>query len=615
MRRGLICLLLLIMATASNGFADVVIGDWEGVSDGWTDWNGGSDVALSTLPSKYDYSTSWSSLNATSLKVTQAGWNQNLTIRSYQSTNPNFVSEFLSHSRFSIDMHFEGSEWANSTWAQIYELAVNGTGVDWASYAMGAANESDTQNPTAPGQWGAPSSGTVSNYTTTVSWDYNAVKATMVTAGLTSSSGYVNFIFATNCSSSGYGSFYFDNARFENPIALSPSPADAVTGVGLTPTLSWTASSGTTSHDVYFGTDSSPAFVQNQAGTTYSPGTLENNTTYYWRIDEHNTGGTVTGTVWSFNTGNIFPLTIKKCTVTAGKTQASDANLGQDATDVNHIKDSFTASGTAVFPTSREDINHIDVNIISEDGNVIYNETIDFNDHNDVVLKHGKYSYSHKITKTDPNGAITSLKMDFTKDPNTFAIKATNINLTGLACPVQLELIIGDNIFLGEANEAIVNGKKLIPTRLMRMYQDTLLVTKAKAKHSTKPLSDSLSVTGEIAIEDINNTDMNKPNLAVRDVNFIWGDQTFAVHDGNFVAAKTGHKYTCKKIASDVNVGLVAATFDLDKCTFTMSVKGANNLETLPDYPDVNFSINYGIGDANDFNETADVNLVTRRSY
>jgi hypothetical protein len=35
----------------------------------------------------------------------------------------------------------------------------------------------------------------------------------------------------------------------------------------------------------------------------------------------------------------------------------------------------------------------------------------------------------------------------------------------------------------------------------------------------------------------------------------------------------------------------------------------------LPDYPDVNFGMNYGIGDANDFNETADVNLVTRRSY
>ena len=60
---------------------------------------------------------------------------------------------------------------------------------------------------------------------------------------------------------------------------------------------------------------------------------------------------------------------------------------------------------------------------------------------------------------------------------------------------------------------------------------------------------------------------------------------------------------------------MITAKFDLDKCTFTLTIKEVNNLYALPDYPDVNFCINYGIGDANDFNETADVNLVTHRSY
>ena len=167
----------------------------------------------------------------------------------------------------------------------------------------------------------------------------------------------------------------------------------------------------------------------------------------------------------------------------------------------------------------------------------------------------------------------------------------------------------------GDANEAIVNAKKLVPTRLMRMYQDTLIVTKAKARHSTSPLSDSLSIKGEIAVEDINNIDMNEPNLAAMDVNFVWGDHVFSVLSYDFVAAGTGHKYTCKNVQSDANDGVVTAKFDLDKCKFTLSVKEANNLYALSDYPDVNFSMNYGIGDANDFNETADVNLVTKRSY
>jgi hypothetical protein len=82
-------------------------------------------------------------------------------------------------------------------------------------------------------------------------------------------------------------------------LATNPSPSS------ITPTLTWTAGSGTTSHNVYFGTDSTPdatEYIGNQAGTTYVPGTLTNNTIYYWRIDEVGPGGTTTGTVWRFTT-------------------------------------------------------------------------------------------------------------------------------------------------------------------------------------------------------------------------------------------------------------------------------------------------------------------------
>jgi len=84
--------------------------------------------------------------------------------------------------------------------------------------------------------------------------------------------------------------------------ASNPSPADGATNQSVDVDISWTAGSDATSHDVYFGTSSSPPFVQNQAGTTYDPGTLANSTTYYWRIDEKNAVGTTTGTVWSFTT-------------------------------------------------------------------------------------------------------------------------------------------------------------------------------------------------------------------------------------------------------------------------------------------------------------------------
>ncbi|OHB44042.1 MAG: hypothetical protein A2Y13_02255 [Planctomycetes bacterium GWC2_45_44] len=101
--------------------------------------------------------------------------------------------------------------------------------------------------------------------------------------------------------------------------ASSPSPANGATGVSLTPTLSWTAGNGASSHNVYFGTDSTPdetEYIGNQAGTTYAPGTLSSLTTYYWRIDEVGPGGTTTGTVWSFTT--LMPTFVAAGAVTSG---------------------------------------------------------------------------------------------------------------------------------------------------------------------------------------------------------------------------------------------------------------------------------------------------------
>jgi hypothetical protein len=84
--------------------------------------------------------------------------------------------------------------------------------------------------------------------------------------------------------------------------AADPSPANGASNVAKTTTLSWTAGTGAVSHDVYFGTTNPPSFQNNQTATTFDPGVLDFNTTYYWRIDEVNGPNTVTGDLWSFTT-------------------------------------------------------------------------------------------------------------------------------------------------------------------------------------------------------------------------------------------------------------------------------------------------------------------------
>jgi hypothetical protein len=81
------------------------------------------------------------------------------------------------------------------------------------------------------------------------------------------------------------------------------SPAQGVTGVSLTTTLTWAPAAGATSYDVYFGTSASPPFVTNTANLSYSPPVLNPNTTYNWYLVSRNASGSTPSFPWSFTTG------------------------------------------------------------------------------------------------------------------------------------------------------------------------------------------------------------------------------------------------------------------------------------------------------------------------
>jgi hypothetical protein len=85
------------------------------------------------------------------------------------------------------------------------------------------------------------------------------------------------------------------------------APALGSTGVSVTPTLTWNASTGATSYDVYFGTASPPPLATNTSATSYSPGTLTGATPYYWRVVAKNSGGSNASAMWSFTTQAVPP--------------------------------------------------------------------------------------------------------------------------------------------------------------------------------------------------------------------------------------------------------------------------------------------------------------------
>ncbi|MHC4643117.1 MAG: choice-of-anchor Q domain-containing protein, partial [Planctomycetota bacterium] len=98
------------------------------------------------------------------------------------------------------------------------------------------------------------------------------------------------------------------DGKFAKPEqASNPDPPNGATTVGIDADLSWTAGSYATSHDVYFGTANPPPFIGNQTDAIFDPGTMDYETTYYWRIDEINKWGTTTGDIWHFTTVPFSP--------------------------------------------------------------------------------------------------------------------------------------------------------------------------------------------------------------------------------------------------------------------------------------------------------------------
>jgi hypothetical protein len=87
----------------------------------------------------------------------------------------------------------------------------------------------------------------------------------------------------------------------------NPSPSNGAIDQSTDVNLSWTCTDPNgdpLTYDVYFGTTNNPPLVlSNISQSSYDPGTLNNQTTYYWKIvAEDNQGESTAGPIWNFST-------------------------------------------------------------------------------------------------------------------------------------------------------------------------------------------------------------------------------------------------------------------------------------------------------------------------
>jgi hypothetical protein len=141
------------------------------------------------------------------------------------------------------------------------------------------------------------------------------VNETGITTTSYAASGFANnttYYWRVNASNAGGTSGWSSSRNFTTVVAApSPptlsSPESGTTGVATNPTLNWNTAAGATSYRLQVSTSSSFfTTAVNQASittTSYAVSGLTNNTTYYWRVNATNAGGTSAySDVWNFTT-------------------------------------------------------------------------------------------------------------------------------------------------------------------------------------------------------------------------------------------------------------------------------------------------------------------------
>jgi len=255
-------------------------------------------------------------------------WNASAGATSYRlqvSTNPGFTSTVVDQSGIIETSYTVSGLLANTTYYwRVY--AVNaGSASDWSSvWSFTVIVAAPTLIAPSNGEAGVSTNPTLSWNTVAGATSYRLQVSTSSTfattvvdqSGITGTSyalsglsNYTTYYWRVNATASG-GTSDWSGVWIFTTILAAPilsAPPNAAVGVSTSPLLEWYASLGATSYRLQVSTISTFATVFNDIGwissTSYAVSGLSNNTTYYWRVNATNAGGTSDwSSVWSFTT-------------------------------------------------------------------------------------------------------------------------------------------------------------------------------------------------------------------------------------------------------------------------------------------------------------------------
>jgi hypothetical protein len=256
----------------------------------------------------------------------------------------------------------------------------------------------------------------------------------------------------------------------------------------------------------------------------------------------------------------IYSVSITKCTVTAG---------------IKDNPDTISISGT--MDANANDFNGTNVEVTINSGYMA-----------SPLVK--RFPIAGNFKRGKFNCSISNASFALDTKTSKFTFTAKNVDLTGLSCPLTVKIQIGDSFGTKQVEEDVVNDKKLIPINLMMGVKNSLQVNDKPKFIKKSGVITQVAVSGGFSVKKP--IDMTANPFSVR-----IGTQTFMIPAGKF--KNTKGKFTCSKVKL-AGGEVAAATFDTNKCTFTLTIKGTN----ITDKGAAKFKMEFG-----SFGESVDVSL------
>jgi hypothetical protein len=212
----------VVLALPVTGGATTVIGSWQTSSDdGWIDWaNQSVGLFDASNGSKYSLAVGAVPGYAQSLRISQAGYNQNLAIK---LQNSGYVDDFMNNNLLSFT--FSVPAGTGGGYSQLFELAINAQTYGFSSQPFNANWSSTGDN--------SNNSGTQPNF---YFWDGSPVQSQRVTLDYSSilgsfpaNPGWVELIFSFNNGGGAPAEYYINDVT----LSVVPEPSSlALLGLG-----------------------------------------------------------------------------------------------------------------------------------------------------------------------------------------------------------------------------------------------------------------------------------------------------------------------------------------------------------------------------------------------